>query len=156
MAKKVWDLKHSKIILTSNRREIIVEYKDDESFKCSIWTPMEHGQEVYDDKTDKFKGWNKYITMGVHFVDSDGEECGVLGNIGMFNYLKYWVSHTATLKKIYGYFDENIPTYVLQMLDCYLLDDIDWKPEEYKLSRDPDSVIPEDPRNILYLQKIVY
>lgn len=33
MAKKVWDLKHSKITLASNRREIILEYKDDGTFK---------------------------------------------------------------------------------------------------------------------------
>lgn len=29
MAKKIWGLKHTKVTLTSNRRETILKYKDD-------------------------------------------------------------------------------------------------------------------------------
>ena len=141
MAKKVWDLKHSKITLTSNRREIIVEYKNDESFKRSVWKPIEHSREDWDYDNNKLKSWTTYISMGCLFVRPDEETCGCLGNLGMFHYLRHWVNHTATYKKLYGYFDENVPTYVLQMLDCYLLEDVDWKPEEYNLSRSP---VPED------------
>lgn len=142
MAKKVWDLKHSKITLTSNRREIILEYKDDGTFKSSVWLPIKHAQDIFDYKTEEFKGWKKYISMGCHFIDKKGESYGCLGNIKMFNFLKYWVNHTATYKKTYGYFDDDIPTYALQCLDCYLLDDgIDWDPKDYNL---PEASFPKD------------
>ena len=56
MAKKVWDLKHSRITLTSNRREIILEYKDNDTFKSSVWLPIEYAQEIFDYKTEELKG----------------------------------------------------------------------------------------------------
>lgn len=146
MAKKVWDLKHSKITLTANRREILLEYKEDGNFKSSVWLPIKHGQEIFDYKTEEFKGWKKYISMGCHFVDKDGEDWGCLGSLWMFKLLRYWVNHTATYKKIYGYFDDDIPTYVLQCLDCYLLDDFDWDPKDYNL---PEASFPKDPDNLI-------
>lgn len=147
MSKKVWDLKHSKITLTSNRREIIVDYKDNDTFKSSVWTPIVHVQEIFDYKTEEFKGWKRYISMGCHFIDKEGKECGSLGNIEMFKFLRYWVNHTATYRKIYGYFDENIPTYAIQCLDCYFLNDgIDWNPKDYNL---PETPFPEDPDNLI-------
>ena len=146
MAKKVWDLKHSKITLTSNRREIIVEYKDDDYFKSARWSPLKHFEEDYDHKDMNLKGWTKYLTIGCYFIQADGESVGVFGNPQMFEFLKYWVNHTGTYKKCYGYFNEDIPSYVLQSLDCYLLDDFDWKPEEYKLSR---CSYPKNTRDII-------
>lgn len=147
MAKKVWDLKHSRITLTSNRREIIVEYKDDGTFKSSVWKPIRHGHEIFDYKNEEFKGWKKYLTIGSDFIDKKGESWGCLGNIEMFKFLRYWVNHTATYKKIHGYFDDDIPTYALQCLDCYFLNDgIDWNPKDYNL---PEASFPEDPDNLI-------
>lgn len=147
MAKKVWDLKHTKVILTSNRREIIVEYKDDGTFKSSVWKPIRHGHEIFDYKNEEFKGWKKYLTIGSDFIDKKGETWGCLGNIEMFKFLRYWVNHTATYKKIHGYFDDDIPTYALQCLDCYFLNGgIDWDPKDYNL---PEASFPEDPDNLI-------
>lgn len=50
MAKKTWDLKHSKITLSSNRREIIVEYKDNPHYYRTIWHPIEHDNTDFDEK----------------------------------------------------------------------------------------------------------
>lgn len=146
MAKKVWDLKHTKVTLTSNRREIIVEYKDNGTFKSSVWEPIRHDQEIFDYKNKEFKGWKKYLTIKSEFIDKKGESWGSL-NIEMFKFLRYWVNHTATYRKIYGYFDDDIPTYVLQCLDCYFLDDgIDWNPKDYNL---PEASFPEDTDDLI-------
>ena len=59
MAKKVWDLKHTKVTLTSNRREIIVEYKDIGTFKSSVWEPIRHDQEIFDRK-----GFGRFHPLG--------------------------------------------------------------------------------------------
>lgn len=143
MAKKTWDLKHSKITLSSNRREIIVEYKDNPDYCRTVWHPIEHYNNVFDEKGHITKV-EKYVSIGGTTDTTDGLNVGTWSLFHIF--LSYWANHTATMKKIYGYFSDDIPTYALQCFDCYLEEEIDWKPEDYGLSNDP---FPENVKDLI-------
>ena len=138
--KLIWNLKHSEIELTSDRRSIIVRYKNNSNYQSSIWNPIEFYGEERDNKGALTGKTNKYTTVGSHFITIDGQDVGCY-SYKNFMRIRYWVNHTARLSKIYGYFSDIVPTYVLQSLDCFLEKEIDWKPEDYNLSNDP---IPEN------------